>query len=119
MSAPKAARDRARKLRDAVRAYRAEAHERDRSPISPEALASLKAELAELEAKYPELVTADSPTQVVAGAVLPELSKVRHAVPQWSLNDAFDEEELAQFDERVARGLSKAGGAGARPAYSV
>ena len=39
--------------------------------ISPEALDSLKRELAELEAEYPELVTKTSPTKTIAGAVLP------------------------------------------------
>lgn len=109
MSAPKEARERAKKLRDAVTAYRAETHERDTSSISPEALDSLKHELAQLEAQYPELVTPDSPTQVVAGTVLPELKKVRHAVTQWSLNDAFGEEELREFDERISKALVKAG----------
>lgn len=109
MSAPKEAQDRAAKLRAAITAYRAEVHERDTSSISPEALDSLKHELAKLEEEYPELVTPDSPTQIVAGTVLPELKKVRHAVTQWSLNDAFSEEELREFDERMKRALEKAG----------
>ena len=101
MSVPKKARERAKKLREAVTRYRALAHERDESPISPEALDSLKYELAELEARYPELVTPDSPTQIVAGAPLPELKKVRHAARQWSFNDAFTEADIRTFDERV------------------
>ena len=71
--------------------------------MSPEALDSLKYELASLEEAYLELVTPDSPTQVVAGAPVPFLNKVRHAVPQWSFNDAFTEEDIKAFDERVRK----------------
>lgn len=110
---------RAQKLRQTISKYRTLYHEKDESPISPEALDSLKHELAELERVYPELVTPDSPTQVVAGTVLPELTKVRHAVPQWSLDDAFSEKELVAFDERVRRALGKAGLPDSTPPYDV
>lgn len=113
---PKEARERAKKLQSAISAYRAEYHERDESSISPEALDSLKHELVLLEAAYPSLVTTDSPTQKVAGSVLPGLKKVRHEVPQWSLDDAFNEEEIRAFDERVRRGLMKVGTNGT-PSY--
>lgn len=111
------AEKRIEKLRGAIRAYRAAYHERDESPISPEALDSLKHELVQLETLYPELVTSDSPTQIVAGSVLPGLKKVRHQVPQWSLDDAFSEDEIRAFDERVRRGLSRALGADVEPTY--
>ena len=114
---PEEAVARAQKLRTAIAAYRAEYHERDESSISPEALDSLKHELVLLEQKYPSLVTPDSPTQKVAGKPLPGLKKVAHAVPQWSLDDAFDEEEIRAFDERVRRMLSKALGRSAHPTY--
>src|SRR3989338_1623795 len=107
MSVPKKARERAKKLREAVTRYRALEHEHDASPISPEALDSLKYELAELEARYPELVTPDSPTQVVAGAPLPELKKVRHAVPQWSFNDAFTEDDVRAWAARIEKALGR------------
>ncbi len=96
-------------LRDAVRKYRDLYHQEDESPISPEALDSLKRELAELETEYPQLKAAGSPTQTVAGGVRAGLKKVRHAVPQWSLDDAFTEADLRAFDERARRGLEKAG----------
>jgi DNA ligase (NAD+) len=117
MSAPKEARERAQKLRTAITAYRAEYHERDESSISPEALDSLKHELAELEARYPDLITPDSPTQVVAGTVLEELVKVKHQVAQWSLNDAFSEHDIRAFDERVKKELAREVGAGTLPTY--
>lgn len=103
MKATKAVKERAAQLRETITKYRTLQHVEDVSPLSPEALDSLKYELAELEGKYPELVTPSSPTQVVAGAPLPFLSKVRHQVPQWSFNDAFTEEDIRAFDERVRK----------------
>ena len=103
MKVPKKAGKRARQLREAITRYRTLQHVEDVSPISPEALDSLKYELATLEEQYPELVTPDSPTQVVAGAPVPFLKKVRHAVPQWSFNDAFTEDDICAFDERVRK----------------
>lgn len=113
MAAPQKVRERAAKLRATITKYRALQHEQDVSPLSPEALDSLKYELATLEAQYPELVTPSSPTQVVAGAPLPFLKKVRHAVPQWSFNDAFTEEDIRAFDERVRKVY------GAPPTYAL
>ncbi|MEK7101888.1 MAG: NAD-dependent DNA ligase LigA [Patescibacteria group bacterium] len=103
MKVPKEAKKRAKQLREAITKYRTLQHVEDVSPISPEALDSLKYELAALEEQYPELVTPDSPTQVVAGAAVPYLKKVRHAVPQWSFNDAFTESDIRAFDERVRK----------------
>jgi len=103
MKVTKEAKKRVAQLREAITKYRTLQHVQDASPISPEALDSLKYELATLEEKHPELVTPTSPTQVVAGAPLPFLKKVRHAVPQWSFNDAFTEGDIRAFDERVRK----------------
>ncbi len=97
--------ERAAQLRAVIEKYRTLQHEKDESPISPEALDSLKRELFELEEAHPELKTADSPTQRVSGNVLPQLKKVPHVVPQWSLNDAFTEADLRAFDDRVRKAL--------------
>jgi len=118
MSVPQDIRERARKLQESIQRYREAQHANDTSLISPEALDSLKHELVLLEGQYPELATPDSPTQKVAGGVLPELKKVRHAVAQWSLDDAFNEEEFRAFDERVRRGLKKALGREVVPTYA-
>ncbi|KND47034.1 MAG: DNA ligase, NAD-dependent [Parcubacteria bacterium C7867-004] len=118
MAVPSDKQKRAKQLRASIAKYRSLYHEQDQSPISPEALDSLKDELVKLEAKYPELVTKDSPTQKVAGNVLPELKKVKHEVPQWSLDDAFDESDLRGFDERVKRMLEKASGKAAKVTYA-
>ncbi|HVX91415.1 MAG TPA: NAD-dependent DNA ligase LigA [Candidatus Paceibacterota bacterium] len=103
MTVPKEAKARAAELRKAITKYRTLQHVKDESPISADALDSLKYELAELEEKYPSLVTPDSPTQIVSGAPLPELKKVRHKVAQWSFNDAFTNEDIRAFDERVRK----------------
>lgn len=117
MAVPASARTRAAQLRESIARYRTLQHVEDESPISPEALDSLKHELAELEAAYPGLKTPESPTQKVAGAVLPGFKKVRHAAAQWSLDDAFTEEDFRAFDDRVRRTLAKALGGEPKPAY--
>jgi DNA ligase (NAD+) len=117
MNSPKDARDRAEKLRQTIDRYRYLYHVLDKEEISAEALDSLKRELAELEGKYPALITPDSPTQRVAGAPLPEFKKVAHKVAQWSFNDAFTEEDIAAFDERVKKVLKEKLGADISPSY--
>lgn len=112
-------KDRAKKLREAIDKYRYEYHVLDKSTISPEALDSLKKELADLEAKHPELITSDSPSQRIAGAPLPEFKKVRHEVPQWSFNDAFTEEDIRDFDARVKRFLKQETGRWESPTYAA
>ena len=63
----------------------------------------LMRELQELEAAHPELVTPDSPTQRVGGEPLDKFEKVRHPRPMLSLSDAFDEEELRAWLERISK----------------
>ena len=62
-------------------------------------------ELKALEAEYPHLVTPDSPTQRVGGAALAAFSQVRHEIPMLSLGNAFEEDDLRDFDRRVVEGL--------------
>ncbi|HUQ30110.1 MAG TPA: NAD-dependent DNA ligase LigA [Candidatus Paceibacterota bacterium] len=119
MAVSKKVSERAQKLRETISKYRTLQHVADESPISPEALDSLKDELAKLEEQYPELITPDSPTQVVAGEALPELKKVRHTITQWSFNDAFTEDDIRAFDERIRRGLTAAGLSKASPTYDL
>lgn len=103
--APKDIKERVKKLRETIEKYRYEYHVLNKSDITPEALDSLKDELSKLEAEYPELYDPNSPTQRVAGKPLDEFKKVRHKVAQWSFNDAFTEEDMRAFDERVKRFL--------------
>ena len=62
--------------------------------------------LEELEAKFPELITPDSPTQRVGGKVADGFSEVHHRVPLESLQDVFSFEELNDFDQRVRDALT-------------
>lgn len=102
------ARERVQALREAIERYRYDYHVLDKETIPAEALDSLKAELVEIETEFPQLVDANSPSQRVAGKPIEGFSKVRHKVPQWSFDDAFDEKDIRDFDGRVKRGLEKA-----------
>ncbi len=62
-------------------------------------------ELQALEAQHPELASADSPTQRVGGAPLKSFSQITHRVAMLSLNNAFEDAEVAAFDKRVRDGL--------------
>jgi len=73
----------------------------DSPEISDEEFDALMRELEQLEAQYPGLVTPDSPTQRVGGQVSSQFQPVVHSVPLLSLNDAFSEGELRDFDRRV------------------
>jgi len=68
--------------------------------------------LQELEEKFPDLVTPDSPTQRVGAPPREEFGTVRHAIPMLSLSNAFEENEVYEFDRRVKKGLN-----GGRPEY--
>lgn len=59
--------------------------------------------LQELEEKFPELVTPDSPTQRVGAAPLEEFETVTHTIPMVSLDNAFDDGEVRDFDQRLRR----------------
>ena len=97
------------KLREEIEHHRYLYHVLDRQEISDAALDSLKHELTQLEAQFPELVTPDSPTQRVSGQPLPGFTKVHHTVPMLSLNDTFSEEEFQQWLERIVKLDSRAG----------
>jgi DNA ligase (NAD+) len=62
-------------------------------------------ELVELESEYPELVTPDSPTQRVGSPPSDAFAKVTHRVPMLSLGNAFERDEVREFDKRVRRAL--------------
>ncbi len=108
---------RVEKLKKTIEHYRYQYHVHDKEEMSPEALDSLKYELAKLEEEYPSLITPDSPTQRIAGKPLPQFKKIRHQVPQWSLNDAFSEEDIIEFDARVKRMLGGIYGKETTPTY--
>lgn len=65
------------------------------------------AELVAIEEQYPDLITADSPTQRVGGKILSSFEKVTHDIPLYSLNDVFNKEELLAFDQRVQKAIGR------------
>ncbi len=62
-------------------------------------------ELQALEAQYPDLITPDSPTQRVGAQPLAAFASVRHALPMTSMDNAFTEDDLREWDARVRKGL--------------
>ncbi|MGB9792153.1 MAG: NAD-dependent DNA ligase LigA [Thermacetogeniaceae bacterium] len=95
------ARKRVEELRRQIREHDYYYYVLDQPRITDSEYDSLLKELEELERQFPELVTPDSPTQRVGGAPLPEFKSVRHPVPLLSLANAFEPEELKDFDRRV------------------
>ncbi|KKQ18272.1 MAG: ligase protein [Berkelbacteria bacterium GW2011_GWA1_36_9] len=88
------------KLRDLIEKYRYAYHVLDKSLVSDAVNDSLKNELEELENKFPEFVTPDSPTQRVGGEPLDKFQKVSHTQPMLSLTDAFSFEEMNDWQTR-------------------
>ncbi|MGB4868073.1 MAG: NAD-dependent DNA ligase LigA, partial [Candidatus Saccharimonas aalborgensis] len=103
------ARIRVEKLRELINDYRYHYHVLDESILSEAAADSLKHELSQLEDWYPELITADSPTQRVAGTALDAFSKVTHQTPMISLADVFDRDEVIAWVARMKRVLPTVG----------
>ena len=89
------------KLKAEINRYRRAYHIHDESLISDAALDSLKSELYDLEILYPDLVTADSPTQRVGGAPLKQFKKVSHVERMTSFNDAFSREDIEDWLTRL------------------
>lgn len=95
------------KLKKEINHYRRLYHVEDQEIISQEALDSLKKELFDLELKFPDLVTPDSPTQRIGGEPLKEFVKIKHEKPMLSFNDAFSEEDMRKWIERTENYLRK------------
>ncbi len=91
------------KLRDLINNYRYQYHVHDKSIMSEAAADSLKHELSELETKFPELITLDSPSQRVAGEPLPGFTQVQHTSRMLSLNDVFNEDEAKAWEARITK----------------
>lgn len=116
---PAEIRERLEKLKKTIEHHRYLYHVLDKEEISEAALDSLKHELVQIEEKYPELKTPDSPSQRVAGLPLKGFKKIIHKVPQWSFNDAFSEDEIRAFDERVKKNLKENFGSSIRLSYTT
>ncbi|MEP6694711.1 MAG: NAD-dependent DNA ligase LigA [Chloroflexota bacterium] len=100
---------RAAELRGRIEKANYEYHVLDQPVIADEAYDALMRELEGLEAKHPELVTPDSPTQRVGAPASSRFAPVKLGHPMLSLAKAFDEAELRAFDQRVRKGLGREG----------
>ncbi len=101
------AKKRIEKLRSLIEEYRYQYHVLDKEVVSQAALDSLKQELVHLEQQFPQFYDEHSPSVRVAGKALDSFSKVEHKVRQWSFNDAFTEEDIKDFHERLNRFLKR------------
>ncbi|MBL7214333.1 MAG: NAD-dependent DNA ligase LigA, partial [Phycisphaerae bacterium] len=73
--------------------------------ISDRQYDKLFTELKKIEAEHPDLVTPDSPTQRVSEQPVAGFDTVTHAVPMLSIDNTYNEDELTEFDKRIAKGL--------------
>ncbi len=105
MRIPAAARDEHARLAREVRKHNEAYHVRARPLISDAEFDALFRQLQELETKYPDLATADSPTQGVGATAATGFAKVAHTVPMLSLANAFETDEMVEFEDRVRRFL--------------
>ncbi|MEW2636466.1 NAD-dependent DNA ligase LigA [Streptomyces sp. NPDC048389] len=106
---PAQAREQHMLLAEQIEEHRFRYYVKDSPVISDAEFDKLLRELEALEERYPELRTPDSPTQKVAGDYETELSKVEHRERMLSLDNAFDDAELAGWADRVAREVGAPG----------
>jgi len=106
MKPPGDASARIERLRREIEDHNHSYYALDRPTISDAEYDRLFRELQALEQAHPDLASADSPTQRVGSAPLPEFASVTHEVPMLSLNNAFSEAEAEAFDRRAREGLA-------------
>jgi len=99
--AKRAAFERAAELRALLDRYNHRYHALDDPEVPDAEYDRLMGELRDIEARHPDLTTPDSPTQRVGSAPLAAFGTVRHLIPMLSLDNAFSEEEVRDFDRRV------------------
>ncbi|MGS2590597.1 NAD-dependent DNA ligase LigA [Streptomyces hebeiensis] len=106
---PSEARERHTQLAEQIEEHRFRYYVKDQPVISDGEFDRLLRSLEALEEEYPELRTPDSPTQQVARAYETEFTAVQHRERMLSLDNAFDDEELAAWADRVAREVGTPG----------
>lgn len=90
-------------LRMLLNKYNYEYHTLDNPSVSDQEFDALLHELIRLEEDYPEFQSDDSPTSRVGNVVLDKFEKVEHDVPMMSLSNAFNEDDLRAFDEKIRK----------------
>lgn len=100
------AKEKAFALRKAINQHNYQYYVLDEPTVPDTEYDRLLRELIDIEAAFPELIDANSPTQRVGATPVSELSEVTHLTPMLSLGNAFDEEEMTAFDKRIKDKLS-------------
>lgn len=90
-------------LRDDLHYHNYRYYVLDQPVISDAAYDTMIKELEELEKKYPELVTLDSPTQRVGAAPLDTFKRTEHRLPMFSLSNTYNTQEISDFDQRIRK----------------
>jgi DNA ligase (NAD+) len=98
---------RAAELRRQIEEHNRRYYQLDAPVIADAQYDELMRELRQLEAEHPELQTADSPTQRVGAAPVAAFAEVRHEVPMLSLDNAFDDEDVLDFERRIREKLER------------
>jgi len=101
------ARHRIGELRDLIRQHDYRYYVLDDPSVPDAEYDRLMLELRALETQHPELISADSPTQRVSGQPAAGFAAVRHRIPMLSLDNAFSEEDIRDFDRRVRTRLGR------------
>ncbi|HEY5282437.1 MAG TPA: NAD-dependent DNA ligase LigA, partial [Polyangia bacterium] len=97
------ARDRAQTLRALVREHNDRYYVLDQPSVSDAEYDDLMNELRAIEARFPDLITSDSPTKHVGGRAAEQFAPVQHATPMLSLDNVFSTEDLAAWTQRIER----------------
>src|SRR5712691_10544538 len=105
MKVPAQVIERVRRLRQSIEQHNYSYYALAAPTIPDSEYDKLFAELVELESRYPQLVSPDSPTQRIGTAPLKEFAQVIHRIPMLSLNNAFNEDGIIAFDRRVREAL--------------
>jgi DNA ligase (NAD+) len=106
-AAPRSISEKIETLREKIRYHEHRYFVLDAPEISDAEFDVLVNELKKLEAEHPDLITPDSPTQRVGGKPREGFVRVPHSVPMQSLDNAYSEEELREFDRRVREGIGR------------
>lgn len=97
---------RIKQLRELIARYDYEYYALDAPSVPDSEYDRLYRELQTLEQQYPQLITPDSPTQRVSGTAMNAFNSITHRQAMLSLNNAFEDNELAAFDKRISEALS-------------
>ncbi len=110
---------RVKKLRETIAKLRFKYHVENDPAVTDVVYSSLMNELRDLENKYPTLLDTNSPTKRIGGQALEKFEKITHQVTQWSFDDAFTEDDIRAFDERVRKLILEKTGVSQTPVYIV